>query len=456
MKQRFSSLDVKVIASELSQSLTSLRVVNIYDLSTRIFLFKFAKPDHREQFVVDSGFRCHLTSFARTTAAAPSAFVARLRKSLKTRRVTCVQQVGTDRILEFQFSDGLYRLFLEFYAGGNIVLTDKELNVIAVLRIVNEGAEHEHVRVGSVYNLSERQNIDGVPELTEERVKSGLQGYVERMAAFAQQTPAKKSKKKSSDVLRKALASCISEFPPPLLDHVLQVVNIDAQVQPQDVIEKEDVLGKVMDALRQAQDIVKECMSKPVGYIIAKRKAQEEVETAASPKREDLLYDDYYPFKPKQFLDDSSVHIVDFDSFNKAVDDFYSSIEGQKLESKLQEKEDAARRKLEHAKLDQERRIGSLQQVQELNVRKAQAIEANLARVEEATAAINGLIAQGMDWVEIDRLIELEQKRQNPVAELIKLPLKLNENTATLLLAEWEEDDDADGDDLTDEESTLR
>jgi len=305
-----------------------------------------------------------------------------------------------------------------------------------------------------VYNLSERQNINGVPELTEERVKSGLQGYVDKMAAFAQQTPAKKSKKKSNDMLRKALASCVSEFPPPLLDHVLQVVNIDAQVQPRDVIEKKDVLERVMEALHQAHGIVERCMDKPVGYIIAKRKVEGENELGEPLKREDLLYDDYYPFKPKQFLDDSSVHIVDFDSFNKAVDDFYSSIEGQKLESKLQEKEDQARKKLEHAKQDQERRIGSLQQVQELNVRKAQAIEANLARVEEATAAINGLIAQGMDWVEIDRLIELEQKRQNPVAEMIKLPLKLNENTATLLLAEWEEDDDAEGDDLTDEEAS--
>ena len=90
-------------------------------------MIKFHKPDHREQLLIDSGFRCHLTEYARTTAAAPSAFVAKLRKYLKTRRVTSVSQVGTDRILEFQFSDGLYRLYLEFYAGGNIVLTDGDL-----------------------------------------------------------------------------------------------------------------------------------------------------------------------------------------------------------------------------------------------------------------------------------------------------------------------------------------
>lgn len=94
----------------------TLRLSNVYDLSSKILLLKFAKPDNKKQLIIDTGFRCHLTKFARTTAAAPSAFVARLRKVLKTRRLTSVRQVGTDRVLEFEFSDGQYRLFLEFFA----------------------------------------------------------------------------------------------------------------------------------------------------------------------------------------------------------------------------------------------------------------------------------------------------------------------------------------------------
>ena len=59
-------------------------------------------------------------------------------------------------------------------------------------------------------------------------------------------------------------------------------------------------------------------------------------------------------------------------------------------------------------------------------------------------AAINSLIAQGMDWVEIARLIEMEQARHNTVALMIKLPLKLYENTATLFLEEARFDDEED------------
>lgn len=449
MKQRFSSLDIKVIAKELSQSLVSLRVSNIYDLSSRIFLFKFAKPNHRAQIVVDSGFRCHLTSFARTTAGAPSPFVARLRKFLKTRRVTSVKQVGTDRILELQFSDGQYRLFLEFYAGGNIVLTDGELKILALHRNVNEGAEHERIRQGSDYNITLRQNVGGIPPVTKERLKDGLQKWVERQAAFDAQAQAlqKKQAKKKADMLRKALSATFNEYPPILLDHALYSTGMDTTKLPEEALEDNTFLEKTLEALQEAETVVKQIMStdSSKGYIVGKPNPTQN-DTPDQPSTEvdaskDVVYNDFHPFRPKQFEDDTSQAIVEFDGFNKTVDEFFSSIEGQKLESRLAEREANAKRKLDNARQDQEKRIGGLQAVQDLNTRKAQAIEANLERVEEAVAAVNGLIAQGMDWIDIDSLIKQEQLRHNPVAELIKLPLKLNENTATLLLGEWEEDD---------------
>ena len=452
MKQRFSSLDVKVIAHELSNSLVSLRLANIYDLSSRIFLLKFAKPEHREQLLIDSGFRCHLTSFARSTAAAPSPFVSRLRKFLRTRRVTKVQQIGTDRVVEIQFSDGAYQLFLEFYAGGNIVLTDAESTIIGLLRTVNEGAEHEQYRPGLKYVLSHRQNYGGVPDLTKDRVKEGLQKAIDRRAAEAQK-PGKKVKKKGGDALRKALAVTTTEFPPVLIDHALYVTGYDRETPPEQVLGSEQLLDKLMLALEEARNVIKEITSADTakGYIIAKRKPTSKAlngkqgETNGDVDDESLLYDDFHAFKPAHLASDPSLAFVEHDGFNRTVDEFFSSLEGQKLESKLQEREDNAKRKMDQARQEQAKRLDGLQQVQELNVRKAQAIEANVERVEEAVAAVNGLIAQGMDWVDIGRLIENEQARQNPVAQTMKLPMKLHENTVTLLLSEFDnvqEDDE--------------
>ena len=47
---------------------------------------------------------------------------------------------------------------MEFYASGNIILTDKELNILALLRIVPEGDGQEEQRVGLKYSLENRQN----------------------------------------------------------------------------------------------------------------------------------------------------------------------------------------------------------------------------------------------------------------------------------------------------------
>ena len=408
--------------------------------------------------VIDSGFRCHLTSFARATAAAPSAFVTRLRKYLRTRRVTSVSQVGTDRIIEFQFSDGQYRLFLEFYAGGNIVLTDKELNILALLRIVSEGQDQEELRVGLKYSLENRQNYGGVPPLTKERVREGLQKALDRSGREAAAS-AKKLKKKSGDALRKALATTLTEFPPMLVDHALRVKEFDSNTRVEEVINDDSVLNQLILVLEEAGNVVKEITARETskGYIVAKLtkprvsehgesllNSNEEYDT----KREGLLYEDFHPFRPLQFEGVPETIIIEFDGFNKTVDEFFSSIEAQKLESRLTEREEQAKKKLETARQDHQKRVGGLQQVQELNVRKAQAIEANLQRVHEAVTAVNGLIAQGMDWVEIARLIEMEQARHNPVAEMIKIPLKLYENTATLLLAEanYDDEDDFEGD----------
>ena len=445
MKQRFSSLDVHIIAHELSAALTSLRLSNLYDLSSRIFLLKFAKPNHREQLLIDSGFRCHLTSFSRATAAAPSPFVARLRKFLRTRRCTKVAQVGTDRVIEIQFSDGAYRLFLEFYAGGNVVLTDADLTIIALLRSVSEGAEHEQYRLGLKYDLSSRQNYAGVPPLTNERVREGLQKAIDRQAEEAQK-PGKKIKKKSGDALRKALAVTTTEFPPILLDHALYVTGYDRETAPEQVVASDEALERLLESLRECRRVVEEITSKDIatGYILAKpgKAAGEDGEAA-------VMYEDFHPFKPAQLAADEAIKTLEFEGFNKTVDEFYSSLEGQKLESRLQEREDNARRKIEASKQENAKRIEGLQSVQELNIRKAQAIEANVERVEEAVAAVNGLIGQGMDWVDIGRLIENEQHRHNAVAETIKLPLKLEENTVTLLLSEYD-DPAADDDDLAD------
>ncbi|KAJ5933715.1 hypothetical protein N7454_006044 [Penicillium verhagenii] len=457
MKQRFSSLDVKVITQELASELVSLRVSNIYDLSSRIFLFKFAKPDHRRQLIVDSGFRTHVTHYSRTAATTPSPFVTRLRKFLKSRRVTSVTQIGTDRVIDISFSDGAYHMFLEFFAGGNIIVTDHEHTIISLFRQVN-AAEGEEAKLGIQYNVTNKQNYAGIPEITPSRITETIE---KAQALFAQEANAPKKKtKKNTDMLRKALSQGFPEFPPLLLDHAFAVVGLDAATPLDQALASPDILRKVREVLDEAERISKsfDVGESHAGYIVAKEDTRISTQTdgESESKTPGLLYEDFHPFKPRQFADKPGVKILEFERFNATVDEYFSSLESQRLESRLTEREQAAKRKLDAVRDEHRKRIDALKDAQELHIRKAAAIEDNVYRVQEAMDAVNGLVAQGMDWGEIARLIEMEQSRGNPVAQIIKLPLKLYENTVTLLLGEGdeeEEDEDLESSDESESES---
>ena len=364
-----------------------------------------------------------------------------MRKYLRSRRLTAVRQIGTDRVLELVFSDGQFRLLLEFFAGGNIIITENDYNTLFLLRDLREGPEQERLRPGLKYNLKIRQNFDGIPSLTRERVQHGLQEWLEKQQPGEASQP-KKRKNKQADHLRRALATSLPEFPPLLLDHSFSTHGFDAATKVEDVLQSEPLLLRLMTVLEEASNIFNKLRYEKLvkGYILARKRspdgADKVVEGDLKEAADNLLYEQFHPFKAHQFDNKSDTLILEYDGFNKTVDEFFSSLEGQKLQSRLQEREQTAKRRLDQARDEHAKRIGGLQQAQALHVRKAQAIEANIERVEEAIGAVNGLIGQGMDWTEIAGLIEVEQKRGNPVADLIRLPLKLHENTITLRLAE--------------------
>lgn len=346
-----------------------------------------------------------------------------------------MKQLGTDRVIDIVFSDGLFHIYLEFFAGGNIILTDAEHKILALFRTVAAAGEQDEVKIGLTYAFEKAQYYHGVPPLSEERLRATIQKVLD--ADQQSGGNAQKKSKKKVDVFRKAVSSGFPEFPPLLLEDAFAATGFDSSVTLKQVLEDESTFQKAMDVLREAERVISGLSGgEKKGYIVAKEQARKEDQPDGSASKANLLFDDFHPFRPRQFEGKPGYHILEYDSFNKTVDEYFSSIESQRLESRLAEHEETAKRKLEAARTDHQNRAGALKQAQELHIRKAEAIQANIYRVQEATDAVNGLIAQGMDWVEIARLIEMEQQRNNPVAQTIKLPLKLHENTITLLLSE--------------------
>lgn len=83
----------------------------------------------------------------------------------------------------------------------------------------------------------------------------------------------------------------------------------------------------------------------------------------------------------------------EFPSFNEAVDEFFSSMESQKLEMKALQQEREALKKLENVRKDHDQRLVALEKTQHVDKQKADLITRNQELVERAILAIQSLLA---------------------------------------------------------------
>jgi len=136
VKSRFTSTDLTAIVKNLRNNIIGLRVANVYDINGKTYLLKLAQPDRKVFLLLESGIRIHTTDFSREKSHIPSVFTLKLRKHIRTKRVEDIQQLGVDRVVMLTFGTGAsaQHLIVEFYASGNIILTDTNFEILTLLR----------------------------------------------------------------------------------------------------------------------------------------------------------------------------------------------------------------------------------------------------------------------------------------------------------------------------------
>ena len=95
-----TAMDVRALVLLLRQKLVGLRVANVYDVSGRLYLLKMSKASRKEHLLIESGIRIHTTEFIKNEKNVPSGFSMKLRKHLRTRKLTSIKQLGMDRVIE--------------------------------------------------------------------------------------------------------------------------------------------------------------------------------------------------------------------------------------------------------------------------------------------------------------------------------------------------------------------
>ena len=134
--QGMSGIDVRAVTYELCAKLP-LWIDKIYQFETRTLGIRLNGGEHaRYQLLVEAGRRVHLVKNFPPPPKNPPHFAMLLRKYISGGKVLAIRQHGLERILIFDIGKGdlTYRLIIELFDEGNVILTDESYRIIKPLR----------------------------------------------------------------------------------------------------------------------------------------------------------------------------------------------------------------------------------------------------------------------------------------------------------------------------------
>lgn len=446
------------------------RLQNIYNVSSssRQFLLKFSIPDSKKVVVLDCGNKLHLTEFDRPTTQTPSNFVTKLRKHLKTRRLSQIKQIGNDRVLVLEFSDGLFYLALEFFSAGNILLLDQDRKILSLQRMVSDKGGNDRYAVNEIYKMFDESLFKS--DFNYERKtysKEQVQGWIKSQRDKLDQRSQDGNKKKNKVFsIHKLLFVNSSHLSSDLVQLNLIKNGILSSASCFDFENDDAKLDLIIKALEEAESDYINLLEKSEdainGYIVSKKNLLYNPDNDDSTNDLEYIMDEFYPYKPYK-SDMDNYRFTEIQGYNRTMDSFFSTIESTKYALRIDQQKQQATKRLDYAREERDKQIQSLLAQQELNIKKGDAIMYYADLVDQCKDSVVKLIDQQMDWTNIESLIELEQSRGNKIARFINLPLNLKENKINLHLPDMDEeneenktafDSDSDSDSNSDSDSS--
>jgi len=230
-----SSVDIRFCLKEL-QNLIDGKINKIYHKRDEIRIKIYA--GERYDLLIEAGVRVHLTRFAREIKL-PSSFAMLLRKYLEGGRIRKIEQHDFDRIIVITVERGgsTNHLIVELFAKGNIVLVNSEMKIIMALKRLRSGQTYlfPEMRVNPENILDNFSSIIEDNEIVKIlAINGGLGGlYSEEICLRSGIDKNKNAKELSNDEIQRIISSIKDTFYP--------VYNINEWVvEPHIVLDREE------------------------------------------------------------------------------------------------------------------------------------------------------------------------------------------------------------------------
>lgn len=428
MKNRFSSLDVYAIVSELKDSILGNKLVNVYEAhGQKEYVFKFnlkvsqsnALDNDNEKFflLVENGIRCHRTmyrskEFSDTHHSGP--LLIKLRSLLRGKRVSSIWQVNSDRVMIIEFDGTEYsqplKLILEFFSEGNIIITDSNWTIMAIHRIPKVLSKSMHV--GDIYSV---ENLSSTSKLDESSIlnhiyKSKISNPKQKLSKSIASIPSI-----GQSLSEHIILSCKCLYPHLVTSSLQELSENDPGLL---------YLAKHIPLI--FDDLCQKTINQPIhGYLIHKTSLTLEQRNELSFQIQDTISPDalksisWTEYHPVLLVQHQSTN-VPLPTFSMAVDVFHMLITWNKQLCNLKEKEKEFSKRLESVSHEIDANIKNMIDEMNQSTIKAQVLQDNIQDVQKCLLVINTAIDNGMKWTELEILVRDEQKKGNPIANMIQ------------------------------------
>ncbi|WP_457556668.1 ribosome rescue protein RqcH [Candidatus Harpocratesius sp.] len=318
IKKNISNIDLTILAHELNEILLDGFISNIYEIETdrRILLLKCRSKSGPQKIIIDTTQRINITHYDYPVPKFPSQFILSLRKFMKGRRITKIYQYHLDRILIIELGSkegSAWKFIIEFFGGGNFILVNGENQVIIAQHY--KKYRNREILPKRDYSFPESRGID-VINLDENQ-------FLEII------------RKQSGQIVRNLARSF--NMGGYLAEEICLRANID---------KKEDISKLPDSALNEIYQSIREIIENLKNFKITPY-------VVKSNTNEDVLIR-FEPFKMKLF---SEFSIQPTESFNEALDLFFSAIDSNVLFSGEIEKVKNQLSKSEKILLQQQKKI---------------------------------------------------------------------------------------------------
>jgi predicted ribosome quality control (RQC) complex YloA/Tae2 family protein len=334
-----SSLDIMVCARELKNAIGA-RVDNVYEFNG-VFLLRLRSPGRgRQDLLLEPGRRVHLTNKKYKPPRKPSPYAMLLRKHLANTQLAAAEQPDLERILELKFrGKEELLLVLELFGKGNMILCDDQLNIIQPYRV--EVWRHRVLRSRERYTLPPRKGFN-MRELDVQGLRRALG--------------------EAPDVVRPLAINL--NIGGSLAEEICARAAVEKSRKPSELSE-----GEFTAILQSIESLLTQ-------------------EPAAC-----IVYDDGKPVDvlPFDFKTHTGKRVKRFDSFNEALDEYFSTLAVASAAEKQRKRFEAELGRLRRRLVEQEKHFADLYAKSSDAKRKADLAAIHHAQINDAMTRLEEL-----------------------------------------------------------------